>query len=204
MTNDKKADQFEKEMELANAADLTITNGIEIFGMEEIPESIIPIPFVRLVQPTSTKISMADGKEAPVGTFYFNDTRRCEETLEVALLKGKHAKVVYERDGEKTPTQKLGILAQETKSGKLLILSLSVMSFSNYGKLMAQMKEEKVKSAWERKVVISSDKQENEKGKYYIASFELKEEFPKEKQEELEKIYLKHKDVFNKSEEEEL
>lgn len=204
-TEEKKedlADQFEHEMELSSQTDLVAARvGIEIHGMEEVPASIIPIPFVRLVQPTSTKIETVDGKEASAGTFYFNDTQRSEETIKVALLKGKHAKVVYERDGEKTPTSKLAILAYELVSGKLFILSLSVMSFSNYGRLMAQMKEKKISSAWEYAVTISSEKQENEKGKYYIAKFELNEELDSEIRKELENLYIKYGQVLNKKEE---
>lgn len=189
----KQEEDFEKEMnELAKApkGDITVAEGLDIHGMEEVPTSIIPIPYVRLVQPTSQKIEGADGKDAAAGTFFFNDSLRTVEELKVAIIKGKHAKVQY--DPEQPPVIRVGILAKELETGKIFILSLSYSSFSNFGRLIAQLKEKNTKNVWEYEVSITSEKQENDKGKFYVAKFKVGEKLSKEEQEEIEILHDKY------------
>ena len=81
-----------------------------------------------------------------------------------------------------------------------LLLSLSPTSFSNFGQLIARLKEKKAINSWNYKVIATSEKQENDKGKYYVAKFQLLEELPKEKQDELTILSQKYTPVLDKKE----
>lgn len=176
----------------------TQTGSLEIEGLEDVPASIMPIPFLRLVQPSSTKIETANGKEAPAGTFFFNDTQTATETIEFALIKAKHGMQTFERDGEVKDSVKLAILGQDLNKNKLFVLTLSVMSFTNFGSLVAKMKEAGITKTWENKIIISSEKHENEKGKYYTARFELGEKLTEHQISELEKLHTQYGTVLDR------
>lgn len=203
MAKDEKGENFEQEMdELAKSGTLTTVTGIDITGLEDVPASIIPLPYVRLVQPTSTKIQLDSGEDAAVGTFYFNDTQRAEVSISMAILKAKHGQVTYERNGEPVHTSKLAVLGYDLLTNKLFILSLSVMSFSNFGKLVAQMKEKAITQTWTHEIIVSSEKQENEKGKYYVAKFEIGQPVQVDKKAELDKLQAQYEGVLERRNEE--
>lgn len=182
----------------AKKSELSVNRGIDIRGLEDVPPSVIPVPFVRLVQPTSQKVETKDGKEAQQGYFFFNDTKEAVESFNFALIRAKHGMVEYERDGVKTPTQKLAILGFDLINKKLFILSLSVMSFSNFGSLIAQMKQAKIEKAWSSEIIVKSEKTENEKGKFYIAKFELGSDLSKVDLKEIEDNYLSFGEVLDR------
>ena len=175
-------------------------NTISIAGLEGLPASIIPIPYVRLVQPTSKNTEVSPGVDAEIGTFLFDDTKTSVAELTFSLLRARHAHVQFERDGEVINTQKILILATVLESEKLFLLSLSPTSFSNFGHLVAQLKEKKAVNVWNYKVIATSEKQENDKGKYYVAKFELKEELTKEEQDKLTLLSQKYSPVLDKKE----
>lgn len=148
-------------------------NGLGIEGLEEVPVSVLPIPFLRLVQPSSKNVDLSNGREAAMGSFFYNDTKQDIERLRFVMLKSKIGKVSYEVDGEIREGTKLNILGFDLDNNKIFILSLSVMSISNFGKLVAQLKQKEATKAWEYEVIATSVKSENKKGKFYVADFEL-------------------------------
>lgn len=175
-----------------------VKGGLEIQGLEDVPASIMPIPYLRLVQPSSKKIEVAKGKDAEAGTFYFNDIQASYEIVEFALIKAKHGMQTFERDGEITDQVKLAILGMTLDSSKLFVITLSVMSFTNFGSLVAKMKEAGITKTWENKIIMSSEKQENDKGKYYTARFELGEKLSKEQIENLENLHAQYGAVLDR------
>lgn len=152
---------------------VAMIGGLGIQGLEDVPSSILPIPYLRLIQPSSQKTETSKGKEAVAGTFYFNDTKTEYESVTFALIKAKYGMQSFERDGEMKESVKLALLGMTLDTNKLFIITLSVMSFTSFGSLVAQMKEAKMKSTWEKAITVTSEKQENDKGKYYVAKFEL-------------------------------
>lgn len=148
-------------------------NGLGIEGLEDVPVSILPIPFLRLVQPSSKNVDLYNGKEAAMGSFFYNDTKLEVEKLRFVMLKSKVGRVSYEVEGEVRESTKVNILGFDLDNNKIFILSLSVMSLSNFGKLVAQMKQKESTKAWEYEIIATSVKTENKKGKFYIADFEL-------------------------------
>ena len=152
----------------------TQNGGLGIAGLEEVPADILPVPFVKLVQPTSQNVELVDGKEAAVGSYFFTDTKTEIESLEFVILKAKHGEVTFtDKEGKQTAKKALLILGVLPETEKVFILSLSVMSFSGFGKLVAMLKDQKVNAVWERRVIATSHKVENDKGKFYVADFQL-------------------------------
>src|SRR5882672_1728676 len=77
---------------------VAISGGFNIEGLEDVPSSVIPVPFVRLVQGQSKNIKLENGSEATEGTFYFSDLRRSFERLIFIMLRAKHQIVEFERE----------------------------------------------------------------------------------------------------------
>src|ERR1700719_2536800 len=154
--------------------------GVSIEGMEDIPVSMIALPYVRLIQPSSKNTTLDNGKEAPAGTFLFNDTQEYFTSLKFILLRAKHEmKKVDEKGNFVTPdyvgkTQlkpRVAILGITTDSDRLFITSLSPTSFSPLGKLIAKFKALQITKSWMFELTMTAEKTENQKGKYYVANF---------------------------------
>jgi hypothetical protein len=173
--------------------------GIGIQGLENIPASVIPIPYVRLVQPSSTKTETNDGKEAMAGTYLFNDTQEAVETLEFAILKAKYGEVEYKRDEELIKSTRIAILGATLTDFRPFILTLSVMSFTNFGQLVSKLKVAGAKKVWEYKIIATSEKNENKKGKYYTAKFELGKKLDPEAIASLEEKYSTYASSFDRA-----
>lgn len=192
------------EIEVHESVDKALANpnlGIDIQGLEEVPVTLIPIPFVKLVQPTSTKTTLADGKsEAQAGTFFFTDTQVSVNELNFVLLKAKHGNQTYERDGQKVSSPRLMVLGVSRENKKLFILPLSVMSFSNFGKLVAKLKDNNIKSTWRFEITATTEKQENQKGKYYTANFQIGEELEEQEYLAMEGLANQYGIALNRNE----
>lgn len=152
---------------------LQVLGGFGIEGLEDVPVSILPVPFLRLVQPSSKNIELVGGKEASTGSYFYNDTKEEVQDLRFVLLRAKIGKTSYEIDGEVRESTKLNMLGFDLDRNKVFILTLSVMSISNFGKLVANMKQKEVGKTWEYEIKATSIKTENKKGKFWIAEFEL-------------------------------
>lgn len=191
-------EEEKKDIDNIKESGLMIPNSLGIEGLEDVPTSIMPIPFLRLVQPTSQKVTTAKGKDAEGGSFYFNDIQTSVESIEFALIKAKYGMQTFERDGEMQESVKLAILGQTLDSNKLFVITLSVMSFTNFGSLVAKMKEAGITKTWEHKITMFSEKQENDKGKYFTAKFELGEKLTDEQIAELEGKYHQYGMVLDR------
>lgn len=183
--------------------------GIGIQGLEEADPATIPLPFVRLVQPTSKGVRLSDGSEASVGSYFFSDTATAIENPEIIILKGKHGVKTFDDMTTGKPVQKkiLAVLGVLSGTEKVFILTLSVMSFNGFGKFMASLKEKKATSSFQYKVTLGSHLIENEKGKFYVADFNLGEELPDEEYVKMGELYEQYKSVvsskpFDESQEE--
>lgn len=159
--------------------------GIDIEGLQDIPASMIAVPYLRLIQPSSKKTETADGQETPWGKFLFSDTQESEDTLNFVLLRAKHEYklvaangkfVTADYTGETKSKPQVSILGITTGTNKIFILSLSSTSFSSFGKLMAKLKAMQVKKSYQFEIKMTSEKTENDKGKYAIVNFMIGKE----------------------------
>lgn len=162
--------------------DPTAFKGVDIEGLQEVPSNMQAVPYVRLVQPSSKNIVTDKGEEAKSGTYLFNDTQIAVEELYFVILRAKPELKPVDRDGKfifdnTTPVagekQQLSILGYDPTGEKLFILSLTKSSFSNFGKYIAKLKSMKVKRTWEYMIKATSSYKENDKGKFYVAEFNL-------------------------------
>lgn len=157
-------------------------SNMSVVGLEDIPNSLIPVPFYKLVQPGSTKTSMSDGNDAPVGTILMGDSGQAVQNLRFLLLRAKRQHREFRGDdGQMQRSTSIGILGINLDRLTPFMLSVSVASFSNFGQLMAQIKENKLVHAWDRAINITTEKQEMEKDtprgrqtvKFWIMKFAL-------------------------------
>jgi len=174
------------------------TPGLNIQGLEDVPASIVPVPFVRLIQYMSKNIDLYKAlpngdTEAPEGTFYFNDNQECFSRLSFVLIRAKHQITDFEREenGKMVvkPTKQVLALGITTDTKKLFILAISVSSFSNFGRLINRFKEAGISKTWEYEVVATASKKENDKGKFWVQDFELGDKLDPEQIEEMSKVY---------------
>lgn len=170
--------------------------GVDIQGLESVPAYMVAVPFCRLIQPTSKKTEMADGKEAPQGSFLFNDTQESVSELDFVLLRAKHEYKRVNKDGQFVDSSYIGetkqkpqvsILGITRDTDKLFILSLSSTSFSGFGKLIAKFKSLQIDKTWRIALKATSKKTENDKGKYYIVNFTMGKELTENEMQAMEK-----------------
>jgi len=196
------------------SADTQITTpggfrGVDIDGLNDIPSSMIAVPYLRLIQPSSKKTEMADGKETPWGQFLFSDTQNAFETLNFVLLRAKHelkkvdANGMYVGEDYAGPTRskaQVTILGITTDTDRLFILSLSVTSFSSFGKLIAKFKNLQVDKSYRFELNLSSEKIENDKGKFAIVNFKINKELDKKELEQMQKVAFEYGLVLDRQE----
>ena len=188
----------EIDQSLVETTPINAPHGLGIAGLEEEDVSILPIPFVRVVQGQSKDIQTKDDKEAKEGTFFFNDTKEVLPSLVFVILKSKVVTVDFERDGKIIPTKQRKILGMTMDTKKLFILSLAISSFSNYGRLIAEMKQKKVIAVWDYMVTATTRKTENEKGKFYVIEFALGEAINEQDKQEMKLSFEQYKNIFEK------
>ena len=130
--------------------DLQPDKPFNISGLEEIKRSIIPVPFYRLVQPTSEKVFLPDGKRAENGTFLKQDERKTTDELRFIILRAKRQ--VREQENEISGIEKvvsLNILGIDLDRARPFILSVPVTSFGAFGRVFADLELRNAKNAWD-------------------------------------------------------
>jgi|GEM_PF-2873116 len=164
----------------------------DVAGIDQSAMSLIKLPWLRLIQPTSQKTEDKSGKESMPGTYLMSDSLKNYGTMKFVILRAKRENREFERDGVKTPSQRLAILGCTVPDNKLFILSLSVTSFSNWGRLLSQFKDMQLDKTWRFSINLSSEKIENDKGKFYVANFKLDDELEPEYIEEMQQKALEY------------
>lgn len=200
------SEDAERELSVQPATQSTVAKayGLGIAGLEEVPVTILPIPFVKVVQPTSQNIEMSDGKtEAPAGTFFFTDTLQAVPELKFVLLKAKHLNQQYKRDGVVTTSMRLFILGVTRGTDKVFILSLSIMSFSNFGRLVAQFNDQKIVATHHYELTATTDLQKNESGKFYVVKFQIGTKLKEEEVLKAEELIAKFSGALDRNQDQE-
>ena len=153
---------------------------LEIIGLDEVPVSMIPLPFYKLVQPGSTNTTMADGTDALPGTFLMGDSGKSVEKIRFALLRAKRMHRDFtNNEGEQVHSTSMAVLGMNLENMTPFMLNVSVASFSNFGKMLSQMKDRDTKKAWQYPIVMSTEKREEvketskgvQKVKYWVINF---------------------------------
>ena len=157
-------------------ASLRPSNNLGVNGLEFVPTSAVALPVVKLVQPTSRDIELPDGTDAPVGQFLFTSLGEAQPELHMALISahvGDHT--FTDDDGQEITKTQVSLIAIERTRKELFLSRFSATSLPAFGKLMSQIKAAKCENAWDREIVVSSEKRESKRGKYWVAKFALGE-----------------------------
>lgn len=195
----------DKKTEIAAAEPMQLAKPqatIGIPGLENIPMSILPIPFVKLVHGTSRNVFLKDGKKANPGTFYHTDTKEVEDEINFALIQSKFQKRMVEnqKTGKMELKEFLNILGYDLVSKDLFIISLSALSaWRTFGMLMAQVRKAKLTASWEfyttlKAVVVTSNGNE-----FQAPEFQLGERIASEDMQKAEKAYQEYGSVLDKT-----
>lgn len=177
------------------------SGGIGVTGLESIPVSMMGMPYIKIVQPTSQNVELADGADAPAGHFYFSDLQVSKPEITISLITAKKMTREFERDGETKMVDQVGMLFRERESGKNYLMSLSVMSFQAFGKLMSLVTSEEWQTAWDKAITISTEKQENSKGKYYTVRFQVGDKLSEAQAEEVNADWMTLGGYFERDDE---
>lgn len=168
-----------------NTAVARATKTLDIEGLEDIPMAVIPVPFVKMVHGTSTKVNLKDGKKAAPGTFYFIDSQEAVDEINFTFLKAKLVTTNFEREVEENgqkimkvvPTAQIKILGFNIDTKQLFVLSLSWKSANiRFGQAMAQLRNAGAQKAWQYIMKIRSEVVTNKKQQeFQVPVFELVE-----------------------------
>lgn len=183
MKEEKKEIQVESSGTLAPEG---VDKTMRVTGLEDVPTSMIPVPFYKLVQPGSTNVTLSDGKtDATPGTFYMGDSGKATDELKFLLLRAKRQKREFKgENGQLQQSVNMGVLGLNLDRMQPFILGVSVSSFSRFGRLMSQIKERKMENAWDYPIIATTEKREEVKQtptgmqtvKYWVINFDLTDE----------------------------
>lgn len=194
----KEIDTIKEDTSLA-----TNNSSLGIKGLEDVPASVMPLPFVRLVQSVSRDIELATGKDAEAGSYFFNGIKESVNELRFALLRATHGEMSYKRGDEVITGWRVALLGVRLENLEPFLMSVSATSINNFGALVSQLKAKKVKKSYEYEITATSEKQENKKGKYFVAKFNLGEKIDDKTLIELDKLYDQYKSTLDRKETEE-
>lgn len=135
-------------------------------GLKDIPRSIIPVPYYTFVQPSSKKVTLADGSRAENGTFLMNDIRQTAQVLYMVILRAKRqVRQQYNEDTKQNEDvvslQVLGLNLE--RGGKPFIVGLPVTSFSTLGKTFEELETRQAIHAWDYVIYLSGEEVKRDK-----------------------------------------
>lgn len=126
-------------------------------GLEDIPRSIIPVPFYKFVQPNTDKAFLPDGKRAENGTFLMQDVRKTVTELRVLILRAKRAVRMQKNDaGVLEKVVSLQLLAINLERQRPFILSVPITSFAALGHIFEQLELKGAAHSWDYPVYLTS------------------------------------------------
>jgi len=147
--------------------------GIE--GLVGFDRSDMPLPQIRLVQPTSQNVELEDGKEAAPGVFYYSRGRKVLDELHLVVLFAKKDHIQWE-EGE-VPTMVYRLLAIELGQQVMEPFEILVTGVSRWEwkRLLGQLVEANIGSIRDVVIKVTSERRERKQGggKYYVMKFEI-------------------------------
>lgn len=169
------------ELSAEETAIRPLESGMGILGLEEMPMSFVALPRVRIVQPGSLNVSLADGEhDARKGFFFYDHSQEETQSVRMAIIKAKP----FTRTGpslddpNKVETkQSVGVLFYDLGKDQVCTITLRPGSFSGWRSLMAVMlnahKQGSMDTAFSREVTAVTDMIKGKANTYYVARFSL-------------------------------
>jgi hypothetical protein len=159
---DNSKPKVERSVDPAMPENVRKIEGIE--GLEDVPHSIIPVPYYTLVQPESTNAFLPDGKRAPDGVFLMQDSRKTTSSIDFVILRAKRqTRMIDNGFGGEDKVVSLNVLGLNLDRMKPFIINVSVTSFSAFGKFFDYLSDQKATKAWEYAVTATVEEADGKK-----------------------------------------
>ena len=145
---------------------------LHIAGLEGLDESDQAIPYIRVVQPTSTECKLMDGTDAKGGQFYDTALMKAHNELQVAILAAAKYDVMWQ---DKQEPQRVYLLLCADRDYCPCVLKVSGTSIFALKQLITSLARSGVANAWTYWVRAVTEKRESSKDgqprKWYAIRF---------------------------------
>lgn len=132
-------------------------NPIAIPGFDLLDTTDMAVPYIRLVQPTSTDIELMDGSDARAGNFYNVALMEEYPELVFSILSVGKFEVQWQEDGE---PQMVYMVLGADEDLEPFVLKVSGTSVFNLKQLITSMVKTGIEKSWEWVVRAVSEKRE--------------------------------------------
>lgn len=146
---------------------------LPIRGFEHLDRSDEAVPYIRVIQPTSTQAELMDGGDARPGTFYNTALRTASEELLFSILSVHKMDITWE-EGEEEAQRVYMILGTDERY-EPLVLKVAGTSIFGLKQLITSISRSGVDAAWTWKVRAVTEKREGKMGKWYVIKFYLRD-----------------------------
>jgi len=151
---------------------VAVSHSIGVSGFDELPTSIIPLGYYRLVQLNSKGVMLGDDTRAEAGSFY-TDIGEEVKSIRVAILRTKMGKHTVKKNGQDVEEAIIKVLAIDTKTLTPFLMNITKGGFSAVGRLMMEFKKKGITSSYHFPVVIASEFVQTKDYEYYVPSFSI-------------------------------
>lgn len=135
-----------------------------INGLKDVPRSIIPVPFYKLVQSNSSNVILPNGQRAPSGVFLMQDSRKTTSELKFIIVRAKRQTREQRNDfNELEKIVSLNVLGINLENKKPFILSVPLTSFSAFGMVFDELEGRKAINAWDYEITATTLEKHEEK-----------------------------------------
>jgi hypothetical protein len=135
-------------------------NRLHIAGLDGLDESDQAIPYIRVVQPTSTECKLMDGSDAKAGQFYDTALMKAHNELQFAVLAVAKFDVTWQEDKE---PQRIYLLLCADRDYYPFVLKVSGTSIFALKQLITSITRTGVAASWYFWVRAITEKRESTK-----------------------------------------
>lgn len=173
----------------------------KVMGFEDLPGSIIRIPYYRMVHPNSRGTELEDGTRASAGQF-ITDMGEAVDNIRAAIIRTKTDKINQEVKENGVYVTKIKpiirILAVDTKTLTPFQLNITKGSFYNMGDLVMWFNKKGCRNSFEYPVIISGDYVESGDNPYWAVKFTGENQaFGEEELDIMKEVAMKYASVLD-------
>jgi len=178
---------------------VAVKHSIGVSGFDELPTSIIPLGYYRLVQQNSKGVMLGDDTRAEAGSFY-TDIGEEVKSIRVAILRTKMGKHTVKKDRMDVEEAIIKVLAIDTTTLTPFLMNITKGGFSAVGRLMMEFKKKGITSSYRFPVVISSEFVQTKDYDYYTPAFQIEaNKFDEEEMEIMATAFAEYAGVLDKA-----
>lgn len=176
-----------------------VSHSVGVAGFDELPTSIIPLGYYRLVHPNSKGVTLADETRAEAGTYY-TDIGEAVDSVRIAILRTKMGSKVVKNNGVEKIEPIIKMLAIDTKTLSPFLINFPKGCFSSIGRLMLEFKKKGIAQSYRYPVVLASEFIEGREFNYWTSTFSLEAKpFDQEEMEIMATAFAEYAGVLDKA-----